>query len=113
MKKETVSKIKELAKYLVKDQNADSIKKRITSLNGAKNSYLLRRYLLSDVIAKNYNEGGSLMISVDDYVNYLFSDDISWQEIRDLLLIAIYQELHDMKLNVVMELTEPEITEIE
>jgi CRISPR-associated protein Cst1 len=113
MKKETVTKIKDLAKYLVKDQNADAIKKRITSLNGAKNSYLLRRYFLSDVIAKNYNEGGLLMISVDDYVNYLFSDDISWQEIRDLLLIAIYQELHELKLNVVIELPEPEITEIE
>ena len=112
MKKETVAKIKELAKYLVKDQNADSIKKRITSLNGAKNSYLLRRYLLSDVISKNYNEGGAVMISVDDYVNYLFSDDISWQEIRDLLLIAIYQELHELNLNVVIELPEPETTDI-
>ncbi len=113
MKKETVSKIKELAKYLVKDQNADSIKKRIMSLNGAKNSYLLRRYLLSDVVARNYNEGGGLMISVDDYVNYLFTDDISWQEIRDLLLIAVYQELHELKLNVLIELSEPETTEVE
>lgn len=113
MKKETVNKIKELAKYLVKDQNVDSIKKRITNLNGAKNSYLLRRYLLSDVIARNYNEGGTVIISVDDYVNYLFTDDISWQEIRDLLLIAIYQELHTLKLNVQIELQETETTETE
>jgi len=50
-------------------------------------------------VAANYvamNENP--IVTVDDYVNYLFPDGSYWAEIRDILLIAIYQELHERDL---------------
>ncbi len=99
MKKETIDKIKELAAFLVKEEDADKIKKRVKALDGAKNAAGLRRFILKDVIAANYMEGNhKTIVSVDDYVNYLFPDGSYWAEIRDILLIAIYQELHERDL---------------
>ncbi|MBU1009954.1 MAG: type I-B CRISPR-associated protein Cas8b1/Cst1 [Bacteroidetes bacterium] len=99
MKKETIIKIKELAAFLVREEDADKIKKRIKALDGAKNASALRRFILKDVVAANYvamNENP--IVTVDDYVNYLFPDGSYWAEIRDILLIAIYQELHERNL---------------
>ncbi len=99
MKKETITKIKELAAFLVREEDADKIKKRIKALDGAKNASALRRFILKDVIAANYVAGNDApIVSVDDYVNYLFPDGSYWAEIRDLLLIAVYQELHERNL---------------
>ncbi len=99
MKKETIIKIKELAAFLVREEDADKIKRRIKALDGAKNASGLRRFILKDVVAANYvalNENP--IVTVDEYVNYLFPDGSYWAEIRDLLLIAIYQELHERDL---------------
>jgi len=99
MKKETINKIKELAAFLVREEDADKIKKRIKALDGAKNASALRRFLLKDVVAANYAAGNEKpIVSLDDYINYLFPDGSYWAEIRDLLLIAIYQELHERNL---------------
>ena len=99
MKKETINKIKELAAFLVREEDADKIKKRIKALDGAKNASALRRFLLKDVVAANYADGNEKpIVSLDDYINYLFPDGSYWAEIRDLLLIAIYQELHERNL---------------
>ena len=96
MKKETINKIKELAAFLVREEDADKIKKRIKALDGAKNASALRRFILKDIVAANYVAGNEdPIVSVDDYVNYLFPDGSYWAEIRDILLIAIYQELHE------------------
>ncbi|MEA5006963.1 MAG: hypothetical protein VB022_11200 [Rikenellaceae bacterium] len=99
MKKETINKIKELAAFLVRDEDADKIKKRIKALDGAKNASALRRFILKDVVAANYMANNDYpIVSLDDYVNYLFPDGSYWAEIRDILLIAIYQELHERNL---------------
>ena len=99
MKKETINKIKELAAFLVREEDADKIKKRIKALDGAKNASALRRFILKDVVAANYAANNdNPIVSVDDYVNYLFPDGSYWAEIRDILLIAIYQELHERDL---------------
>ncbi len=109
MKKETINKIKELAEFLVREGDADKIKKRIKALDGAKNASNLRRFILKDIVAANYLAGNNnSIVSVEDYVNYLFPDGSYWAEIRDILLIAIYQELHDKgliseELNVELE----------
>jgi CRISPR-associated protein Cst1 len=94
MKKETINKIKELAAFLVREEDADKIKKRIKALDGAKNASNLRRFILKDVVAMSEKP----IVTVDDYVNYLFPDGQYWAEIRDILLIAIYQELHERDL---------------
>jgi len=99
MKKETITKIKELAAFLVREIDADKIKKRIKALDGVKNASSLRRFILKDVVGPNYSDGNkNPIVSVEDYVNYLFPDGSYWGEIRDLLLIAIYQELHERDL---------------
>lgn len=99
MKQETINKIKELAAFLVREEDADKIKKRIRSLDNAKNASALRRFLLKDVIIPNYSEGNKeAIIKLEDYLSYLFPDGSYWGEIRDLLLIAIYQELHQRNL---------------
>jgi CRISPR-associated protein Cst1 len=99
MKKETINKIKELAAFLVREEDADKIKKRIKALDGAKNASSLRRFILKDVVAANYMANNeNPIVSVDEYVNYLFPDGSYWAEIRDILLIAIYQELHERNL---------------
>ncbi|MBU0488949.1 MAG: type I-B CRISPR-associated protein Cas8b1/Cst1 [Bacteroidetes bacterium] len=99
MKKETINKIKELAAFLVREEDADKIKKRINALDGVKNASALRRFILKDVVTANYIAGNNdPIVSVDDYVNYLFPDGSYWAEIRDILLIAIYQELHERNL---------------
>lgn len=94
MKQETLDKIKELALFLT-NQDEDAIKKCIKALDGYKSGYELRRFFLKRVVVKNYKEGAQdPIITMEDLVYYLFPDDISWREIRDILLIAIYQELH-------------------
>ncbi|MCF8458176.1 MAG: hypothetical protein K9H62_19760 [Bacteroidales bacterium] len=99
MKKETIDKIKELAAFFVRDEDADKIKKRINGLNSAKNASELRRFLLKHAVMPNYIESKEIpIVTLEDYVNYLFPDGSYWAEIRDLLLIAIYQELHEKKL---------------
>jgi len=99
MKQETINKIKELATFLVREEDADKIKKRIKALDGAKNASALRRFFLKDVVVQNYAEGHKEpIIKLEDYLNYLFPDGSYWAEIRDLLLIAIYQELHERNL---------------
>jgi CRISPR-associated protein Cst1 len=99
MKKETINKIKELATFLVREEDADKIKKRINALNGTKSASELRRFLLKQAVNPNYSEGKeNPIITIEDYANYLFPDGSYWAEIRDLLLIAIYQELHEKNL---------------
>lgn len=99
MKKETIIKIKELADFLVKDKDADKIRKRIKALDASKNASGLRRFILKDVVVANYKSSNSgPIVTVDEYVNYLFPDGSYWAEIRDLLLIAIYQKLHEESL---------------
>ena len=104
MKPETLNKIKELAEFLT-DAEEDVIKKTIKSLDGFKSAYELRRFFLKNVVAKNYNTGAeNPIITLEEMVYYLFPDDISWRDIRTLLMIAIYQELHEKKKYVEVEL---------
>jgi len=117
MKKETINKIKELATFLVREENTDKIRKRIKALDSVKNAAGLRRFILHDVIAENYNSGNKkAIITLEDYINYLFPDGSYWSEIRDLLLIAIYQEMHERNLiseELKMDFESEEIEEIE
>lgn len=105
MKKETLSKIEQMAEYILASNNDRGISKAITKLDGVNNSYLLRRFILRDIVAKYYNEENSeAIVTIEDYAEYLFPDTNSWQEIRDVLLISIYQKLHERKMHVKTEL---------
>ncbi len=111
MDKKTIDKIKELADFIVTNRDENVIKKLITRLNGEKSSQGLRQFLVK-LIAENYNKGIKIpLITLDEFVNYLFPDGTNWREIRDLLLIAIYQKLHETNIKVDVELIEEETKE--
>ena len=112
MKKETISKIEQMADFILKSNNEQGIRKAIKKLDGVKNSYLLRRFILKDIVAKYYNEGNKeAIITIEDYTDYLFPDTDSWKETRDVLLIAIYQKLHEKNLHIEADLPEDENTD--
>lgn len=100
MKRETIDKIMVLADFVV-DNTADvDMKKVLTKLNSIKSSVLLRRFLLK-IVEKNFAAGNSdPIITVEEYTEYLFPEDNYWKEIRDVLLIAIYQRLHEKEVKV-------------
>lgn len=107
MKKETLAKIEKMAEYILASNDEQRIKKAITKLDSVNNSYLLRRFVLKDIVAKYYNEGNKeAIVTVEDYAEYLFPDTNSWQETRDVLLISIYQKMHERKMHVETELPE-------
>jgi CRISPR-associated protein Cst1 len=98
MDKRTLSKITELANFIIADSSDDAISKAVTNINKQKSSSDLRRYLLKLVVEYNrkHSDKPKPLITVEDYADYLFPDGTYWNEIRDLLLIAIYQKLHEM-----------------
>jgi CRISPR-associated protein Cst1 len=110
MDKYTLTKIKELADYIIADSSDEEITKSITNINRQKSSNGLRRYLLKLVadFNKKHSDSPKPLITIEDYTIYLFPDGTYWNEIRDLLLIAIYQKLHEMNKKVEVELPEEE-----
>ncbi|RYC71332.1 type I-B CRISPR-associated protein Cas8b1/Cst1 [Spirosoma sordidisoli] len=107
MDKRTLQKIKDVAGFIV-SRDEDSIKKAILRLNRAKYVQEVRQYLLK-LIDDNYKANPvTPLIRLDD-VEYLFPETVSWREIRDLLLIAIYEKLHDNHMIVPTEIEEQEL----
>jgi CRISPR-associated protein Cst1 len=107
MEKYTIQKIKELADFILIDKSDDQIKKSVVRLNGLKSSGEFRAYLIK-LIKENYEaKNPSPLITLEDYVFYLFPDGTFWKDTRDLLLIAIYQKLHESNL-IIAELNSDE-----
>lgn len=107
MKKETIKKIEQIADYILSSNDEDGIKKAIKKIDAVKSAFLLRRFVIKDVVAKYYNEAHEeAIVTVEDYANYLFPDVSSWQEMRDVLLIAIFQKLHERNQFIGQELNE-------
>lgn len=107
MDKRTLQKIKEVAGFIV-SRDEDSIKKAILRLNRAKYVQEVRQYLLKLINDHYVTSPGTPLIRLDD-VEYLFPETVSWREIRDLLLIAIYEKLHDNHMVVPTEIEEQEV----
>lgn len=106
MEKKTIEKIKEISEFVVNDSDESKIANFIKKLDGARKGFELRRLLLK-LVRDNYHEGNEQpLITLEDYVHYLFPDGAIWSEIRDLLIISIYQRLHDKKLSLDIELSD-------
>jgi CRISPR-associated protein Cst1 len=108
MEKRTIDKIKQIADFIVIDRDTDFITKSIKRLNGEKSPQGLRQFLLK-LNSENYkNEAPNPLITVQDYADYLFPDGGNWREIRDILLIAIYEKLHETSKAVDVPILEDE-----
>lgn len=108
MEKRTIDKIIELAEFIVADRSDDFIKRSITRLSGANVNHKVRRHLLQ-LVEHGYKEHREQpILTLEEYVEYLFPDGANWREIRDLLLIAIYQKMHEYKIYTDTTLEEAE-----
>jgi len=98
MEKQTLEKIKQLANFMTVDRSEEDILKDITRLNGSKNPNDIRQLLLR-LVKRNYDSNAKEpILTVEDYAYYLFPDGIGWKEIRDVLLIGVYQKMHELNL---------------
>lgn len=112
MEKRTIDKIKQIADFIVIDRDTDFITKSIKRLNGEKSPQGLRQFLIK-LNSENYkNEAPDPLITVQDYVEYLFPDGSNWREVRDVLLIAIYEKLHEINKVVEVPVLEDEEAEL-
>lgn len=111
MKQETITKIKEMTDLIFKANDDNEIEKVVKKLSNAKNSYLLRRFIIKDIVAKYKPEDNKPIITVEEYANYLFPDTGAWQEVRDVLLISIYQRLHEQNKSINLPEDEEEAEE--
>jgi len=106
MDKRTVEKILFLADYVV-GHDLDYISKTVKFLDGCRNAFSLRR-AISKWNGDNAKAGNEPLVRVEEYVNYLFSDSSNWSEIRDVLIIAIYEKSYEKKIRLEVELSEDE-----
>lgn len=98
MEKRTLEKIKQLADFITVSRSEDDILKDVTKLNGCKNPNDVRQLLLR-LVKRNYDANAKEpILTVEDYAYYLFPDGIGWKEVRDVLLIAVYQKMHELNL---------------
>jgi CRISPR-associated protein Cst1 len=114
MKKEQVTLIKKIADVVYEiAQNEGNLKKYLTMFEGASKAYQLRHTLLK-FIKKNYLRGNKEPVCrLDEYVDYLFPDGQYWGEIRDMLIIYLYERMHDNNIKIEVDEDELEITETE
>ena len=111
MKQETLSKLNQIADFILQNTKEVDMKKTLTKLNGINSAYLLRRFILK-VVEKNYVQGNPQpIITVEDYTDYLFPETGSWLEMRDVLLIYLYQKLHEQ--NKLIKMDDIELTDDE
>ena len=111
MEKRTVDKIRQIADFIVSDRATDFITKSIKRLNSEKTPHGLRQFIVK-LNSENYQrQAKSPLVTVQDYAEYLFPDGGNWREVRDVLLIAIYEKLHES--NIVVEAPILEDEEIE
>ena len=100
-----------MADFIFEANELNQIGKAINKLNNLANSYELRRFVLKDIVTKYYDKHGDEsqpIISVKDYTDYLFPDTESWKETRDVLVIALYQKLHEKNIKIEFDINESE-----
>ena len=105
-----IRRISDVVFELSKKEN--NFKKYLVMLEGSGRAFQLRGALLKIIKANFRNGAKEPLIRLEEYVNYLFPDGQYWGEVRDLLLIHLYEKFHDEGVNV-EETSEESIAEIE
>ena len=98
MRQEQIDLIRRIAdKIIIMAQTEGNYKKFLNPVEGARYAHQLRFAILK-LIKVHYKNGESEpFIRLADYVDYLFPDGQSWYETRDLMLICLYEKLHDLR----------------
>ncbi len=103
MDQKTLELIAHVARYVATETDDSAIKRTLTRLSTARTGSEVR-LLLVGLQRRNYeHDATEPLLRLDDYVRYLFPDGTSWREIRDLLLISLYEQLHENNRHVVLE----------
>ncbi len=106
MEQQTLNLIERLAKHLA-EQDESQVKKTLNRLKLARNEAGVRTLLLNTQFrhykVQQKNDEDSVngkdaepFIRLEEYVRYLFPESGDWRRIKDLLLISIYEQLHDL-----------------
>lgn len=107
MNEKTLQIIERIADYVLQDEN--SLKKNIRALQKAQNAMSFRRALLKLEERNLAEKQPAPLFTLKEYAYELFPDGSYWQETQSLLLIAIYQKMHEQKIWLDDEdLNEPE-----
>lgn len=92
-------------------QKEGNFKKFITPIEGARYAHELRAAILR-LVKIHYKDGEpEPFVRLKDYVEYLFPDGQSWYEVRDFLLISLYEKLHDLRIDPT-QIPDEEISDI-
>lgn len=103
MDRKTLEIISHVARYVATETDDSAIKRTLTRLSTARTGSEVR-LLLVGLQRRNYeNDATEPLLRLEDYVRYLFPDGTSWREIRDLLLISLYEQLHENNRHVELE----------
>jgi CRISPR-associated protein Cst1 len=96
MNKKTLDKIEHIAEFILKEEN--EAKKLLTRVRGFEDAYSFKRFLVF-LQEKNHSQKAKApLFSMHEYVEYLFPEGTSWKEIRTLLLICLYQKMHEREI---------------
>lgn len=96
MNTKTLQIIERIADYILEDTS--NLKQKIRSLQIPTKAYAFRKALRKLEEKNLAQQNSEPLFSLREYALELFPDGTYWQEIQDLLLIAIYQRMHEQKI---------------
>ncbi|MBW2662408.1 MAG: type I-B CRISPR-associated protein Cas8b1/Cst1 [Deltaproteobacteria bacterium] len=99
VKQEQIDLIQKISDKIIKlSENAKDYKKFITPIEGARYGHQLQNAIIR-MVKEHYKNGEpEPFVRFKDYVEYLFPDGQSWYEVRDFLLISLYEKLHKLRI---------------
>lgn len=106
MKKETLEKIERIADLVVGN---DKRNRWLNQLRKVQSDWKFRNFLIDIIEDNNSKNGKEPVITLKEYVEYFQADGVYSREIRDLMLISIYEKLCDK--GIVEELDTMEVPE--
>jgi CRISPR-associated protein Cst1 len=114
MRQEQIDTIKKISQKIIAlaEKTGGNYKHYMTPIEGARYAYQLRGSLIRMAKAHLKNNEKEPFIRFDDYVEYLFPDGQSWYETRDMLLICLYEKLHELNVDP-EKISDQPIAEIE
>ncbi|MDO5665192.1 MAG: hypothetical protein Q4G63_08055 [Bacteroidia bacterium] len=96
MKNSTLKLIEKLADEVLKDES--NLKKNINQSISSSRLEILRSFLIKLIRKNHSNMAEEPILSLEEYAKDLFYEGSNWKEIRDLLLICLFQKMHERKI---------------